>query len=80
MRVTIKGKFLGLNDYFKKDEHGNMTSEKVRVISIFDGTNSIQINGVDGSKLNFGDEISIDCDIFAYKDKPGFWLRACQKT
>ncbi len=80
MLVTIKGKFLSTNDYFKKDENGNLTNQKVNVITLFDGTGSVQINGVDGSALKFGDEISLDCDIYAYKDRPGYWLRVHQNN
>ena len=76
MKVILKGVFLGTDDYFKKDKDGNQTNEKVHVISIFDGKDAIQVNGVDGSALKFGDEVSLNCEIFGYKDKPGFWLRA----
>lgn len=80
MLVTISGKFLGTDDYWKKDENGNLTTQKVHVIKLFDGTDSVSINGVDGSSLKFGDEISLDVDIFAYKDRPGYWMRVHQNN
>lgn len=75
MRVILKGTFLSTNDYFKKDENGNQTNDKVHVITVFDGKDAVQVSGVDGSALKFGDEISLNCEIFAYKDRPGYWLR-----
>lgn len=78
MKVILKGKFLGTNDYCKKDENGNLTNEKVHVITLFDGENSVQINGVDGSALKFGDLVTLEVDVFAYKDRPGYWMRVHQ--
>lgn len=75
MKAILKGKFLGTNDYHKKDEHGNETGEIVPVITIYDGKDAIQISGVDGSALKFGDDVSLNCEIYPYKDKPGIWLK-----
>lgn len=75
MKVQLKGKFLATDNYFKKDENGNQTNEQVKVISVFDGKDLIKVSGVDGSALKFGDDVSLNCEIFAYRDKPGIWLK-----
>lgn len=59
-RVTITGKFLGTKDYQKRD-----SNEWVRQILVFDGDNAIKISDVDGSKLTFGDDITLLCDIYS---------------
>lgn len=75
MRVNLKGKFLGTDNYFKKDEKGNQTDELIKVVSIFDGKELIKVSDVDGSSMKFGDEVSLLCDVFAYRDRPGIWLK-----
>ncbi len=63
-RVIIKGKFLGTSNYFKKDEAGNVTSQLVHQINVFDGEDTTKIAGVDGSQLKFGDEVTIPCHLY----------------
>lgn len=77
MRVNLKGKFLGTDNYYKKDENGNQTNEQVKVISVFDGKDLIKVTGVDGSALKFGDDVSLICEIYPYRDRPGMWLKVC---
>lgn len=64
-RCTIRGRFLCTKNYPKKDKSGNLTGETVRQILVFDGDNAVKITDVDGSKLKFGDDISVVCDLFS---------------
>lgn len=63
-RVIVKGKFLGTSNYHKKDDAGNVTSEVVHQINVFDGEETTKIVGVDGSKLNFGDVVEVPCHLY----------------
>lgn len=64
-RVDISGRFLCTKNYNKKDSAGNYTKELVYQILVFDGDNAVKIIGVNGSGLEFGDEVRFRCDVFA---------------
>ena len=71
-RVIIKGKFLGTSNYYKKDDVGNVTSQLVHQINVFDGEDTTKIVGVDGSQLKFGDEVTISCHLYVNDYGPTF--------
>lgn len=64
-RVDIHGRFLCTKNYNKRDSAGNYTKEVVYQILVFDGDNAVKIIGINGSGLDFGDEVSFRCDVFA---------------
>lgn len=71
-RVIIEGKFLGTSNYYKKDNAGNVTTELVHQINVFDGEDTTKIVGVDGTKLNFGDVVKVPCHLYINEYGPLF--------
>lgn len=62
--VIIKGRFLCTKNYYKKDKAGNVTTEVVKQILVFDGEGAVKITDVDGSKMQFGDEVVVPCTLY----------------
>lgn len=62
--VIIKGRFLCTKNYFKKDKAGNVTTEVVKQILVFDGEGAVKITDVDGSKMQFGDVVEVPCTLY----------------
>ncbi len=64
INVTIKGRFLCTKNYYKKDKAGNVTTELVKQILVFDGEGAVKIMDADGSNLEFGDTIEVPCTLY----------------
>lgn len=73
-RVTVKGRFLCIKNYEKKDAAGNLTGQIVKQVLLFDGNDTVKVADVDGSTMKFGDEVTVTCDL--YVNEYGTMFRA----
>lgn len=73
-RVIVKGRFLCTKNYEKKDSASNPTGQIVKQILLFDGNDTVKVSDVDGSSLKFGDEVTVNCDL--YVNEYGTMFRA----